>query len=59
MPQIVYGLDIETDTRTDAVDPAIAPVVTVALSGRNFDEVFVGPEADLLVALVGHRPALR
>ena len=51
MPQLVYGLDIETDTRTDAVDPAIAPVVTVALSGRNFDEVFVGPEADLLVAL--------
>ena len=51
MPQIVYGLDIETDTRTDAVDPAVAPVITAALSGRNFDEVFVGPEVDLLRAL--------
>jgi hypothetical protein len=51
MPQIVYGLDIETDTRTDGADPAVAPVVTVALSGRNLDEIFVGPEPELLAAL--------
>lgn len=45
-----YGIDIETDA-TGAVDPAVAAIRTVALSGAAFDEEFTGPEADLLRAL--------
>jgi DNA polymerase elongation subunit (family B) len=48
---VVYGLDIETDTTVDGLDPAIAPVVTVALSSPGFDEVFSGSEAGLLFDL--------
>lgn len=48
---IVYGLDIETDTTRDGLDPAIAAVRAVALSGPIADELFVGQEADLLRAL--------
>lgn len=47
----IYGLDIETDTTRDGLDPTVAPVLTVALSGRKLDEVFVGPEAELLAQL--------
>ncbi|HEY4377389.1 MAG TPA: hypothetical protein VGM93_09530 [Acidimicrobiales bacterium] len=47
----VYGLDIETDTTINGLDPAVARVVTVALSGADFDDVFSGPEGDLLVEL--------
>jgi hypothetical protein len=45
---LVYGLDIETDTSVDGLDPSVASVVTVALSNPAFDEVFTGPEPDLL-----------
>jgi DNA polymerase elongation subunit (family B) len=38
----VYGLDIETDTTVDGFDPAVAAIVTVALSGPDGDEVFDG-----------------
>lgn len=44
----VYGLDIETDTRIDGLDPARSAVLTVALSHQGFDEVFSGAEVDLL-----------
>lgn len=47
----VYGIDIETDTSTDGLDPSVAPVRAVALSHRGGDELFVGDEADLLTAL--------
>lgn len=47
---IFYGIDIETDT-TRAVDPAVACIRTVALSGLAFDEEFTGAEADLLRSL--------
>ena len=47
----VYGLDIETDTTVDGLDPSVAAVVTVALSGPKFDEVFVGDETTLLQEL--------
>lgn len=50
----IYGLDIETDTTLDGLDPAISPIVTVALSGAEADTVFVGDEADLLAALDAH-----
>ncbi len=44
----VYGLDIETDTTENGLDPRVAAVVTVALAGPGYEEVFTGPEADLL-----------
>ncbi len=47
----IYGIDIETDTRVHGFDPAVAPITTVALSGRTFEELFLGDEADLLGAL--------
>jgi hypothetical protein len=47
----IYGLDIETDTTIDGLDPAVARVVTVALACEGYEETFTGPEADLLVDL--------
>ncbi|HWJ99026.1 MAG TPA: hypothetical protein VNQ33_12760 [Acidimicrobiales bacterium] len=47
----IYGLDIETDNSEDGLDPAVASVRAVALSGQTFDELYVGDEADLLRAL--------
>jgi DNA polymerase elongation subunit (family B) len=47
----VYGLDIETDTSVDGLDPAVSPVVSAALSTGDGDEVFGGPERDLLAAV--------
>jgi hypothetical protein len=44
----IYGIDIEIDTRSGRLDPAVAPVRTVALCGRSFDEIFTGDEAALL-----------
>jgi DNA polymerase family B, exonuclease domain len=48
---VVYGLDIETDTTVDGLDPAVAAVVTIALSNPLYDEVFSGPEDEILFAL--------
>jgi len=48
---IIYGLDIETDTRINGLDPSVASVLTVALSWPGHDLVFTGPEAVLLDAL--------
>jgi DNA polymerase elongation subunit (family B) len=50
-PVRIYGLDIETDTMIDGLDPAVSPVVLAALSGPDGDEVFGGDEGDLLAAL--------
>ena len=47
----IYGLDIETDTTEDGLDPAVASVRAVALSGATFDELFVGDEHDILRSL--------
>ena len=52
----IYGLDIETDTTVDGLDPAAARILTVALSSDEVDELFTGPEPDLLVEL-DHRLA--
>lgn len=54
----VYGIDIEiaVDPAHQVIDPAVAPIRRVALSGRDFDELFQGPEAELLVDL-DHRLA--
>jgi DNA polymerase elongation subunit (family B) len=55
----IYGLDIETDTTVDGLDPAVSPVVTVALSSATADTIFAGPEADLLAALDARLRALQ
>ncbi len=47
----IYGLDIEIDTRRGGLDPAVATIVTIALAGPRFDEVFIGDEANMLLAL--------
>jgi DNA polymerase elongation subunit (family B) len=44
----VYGLDIETDTTTNGLDPGVARVVTVALASPGYEETFTGPEHVLL-----------
>ncbi|HEY7071621.1 MAG TPA: 3'-5' exonuclease, partial [Acidimicrobiales bacterium] len=54
----VYGLDIETDTSVDGLDPAVSPIVSAALSTTEGDEVFGGPEPDLLAALDARLRAL-
>jgi DNA polymerase elongation subunit (family B) len=48
---MVYGLDIETDTTENGLDPGVAAVVTVALAGPGYEEVFTGPEPQLLADL--------
>ncbi|HEX6424433.1 MAG TPA: 3'-5' exonuclease [Acidimicrobiales bacterium] len=58
-PARIYGLDIETDTALDGLDPAVSPVVAVALSTSDGDEVFAGSEADLLAALDARLGSLR
>jgi hypothetical protein len=47
----VYGLDIETDTTVDGLDPAVARILTVALSSTEVDELFTGDEPSLLTEL--------
>ena len=47
----IYGLDIETDTTVNGLDPAVAAIVTVALAGNGYEETFTGPEDQLLVEL--------
>jgi DNA polymerase elongation subunit (family B) len=47
----VYGLDIETDTTIDGLDPDVASIVTVALSLDGYEEVFSGSERGLLFDL--------
>ncbi|MBI2710693.1 MAG: hypothetical protein HYX34_13530 [Actinobacteria bacterium] len=47
----VYGLDIETDTTVDGLDPGVAPVITVALAGDGWVEVLSGRESTILLDL--------
>ena len=49
---LLYGLDIETDTSTDGLDPGVSAVVAVALSSvADGDSVFTGSEAAILRTL--------
>ena len=50
----VYGLDIETDTTADGLDPRVARVVAVAVSAADGPTVLAGPERALLRALDTH-----
>lgn len=47
----IYGLDIETDTTVDGLDPSVSRIVAIALSTGGVDELFEGPEDQLLLAL--------
>ena len=40
----LYGLDIETDTSVDGLDPSVSPIVAVAVATPDGDRVFHGPE---------------
>lgn len=44
----LYGLDLETDTTTDGLDPAVAAIVAVAVSTDAEDHVFTGSESSIL-----------
>ena len=52
----IYGLDIETDTSSDGLDPGVARVVAVAVSSSTGgDLVLTGPsEAGVLAGLDAH-----
>lgn len=47
-PDRIYGLDIETDTSVDGLDPRVSPVVAVAVATESRTFVFDGDEAALL-----------
>ncbi len=51
----LYGLDIETDTSVDGLDPGVACIVAVAVSSSNGgDLVVTGSEPGVLTALDAH-----
>jgi len=47
----LYGLDIETDTTCDGLDPRIARIIAVGISGEQGRAVFTGDERALLTEL--------
>ena len=55
---IVYGLDIETDTTENGLDPSVAAVVTVAVSTPGRDAVFSGRESTILYDVDQHLRSL-
>ncbi len=57
-PLPLYGLDIETDTTVDGLDPAKARVIAVALSSERADHVFMGDEPRILEQLDEHLAGL-
>lgn len=44
----LYGLDIETDTTIDGLDPQVSPIVAVAVATNDGTTVLLGDEADIL-----------
>lgn len=47
-PPPLYGLDVETDTSVDGLDPSCSAIVAVAVATPSGDEVLVGDEVDVL-----------
>lgn len=45
---ITYGLDIETDTSVNGLDPAVAAVVAIAVTGDDIEIVLDGDEATII-----------
>lgn len=54
----VYGLDIETDTSADGLDPSVSPIVAVAVAAASGDTVLTGPEVGILRRLDQHLAGL-
>ena len=55
MGAALYGLDIETDTTTNGLDPSVAAVVAVGLSSERFGDIaFTGDEPTVLRELDAH-----
>jgi DNA polymerase elongation subunit (family B) len=50
----VYGLDIETDTTIDGLDPQVGRILAVAVADTEGEAVFTGPEPTLLAAVDAH-----
>ncbi len=50
-PVALYGLDIETDTSVDGLNPALSPIVAAAVATDAGDHVFQGPEPQILTQL--------
>jgi len=46
-----YGLDIETDTAINGLDPDVAAIVAVALTGDHMEHVLDGDEVEILKQL--------
>jgi len=47
----IYGLDIETDTTIDGLDPTHSPITAIGLTGATWSRVFSGPERQILAEL--------
>jgi DNA polymerase elongation subunit (family B) len=47
----LYGLDIETDTTVDGLDPDRSSIVAVAVSGDGVDEVITGDESEVIAGV--------
>lgn len=48
MTPVRYGLDIETDTTINGLDPSVAAIVAIALAGDDLEVVLDGDEAEML-----------
>ncbi|MEQ8840983.1 MAG: hypothetical protein RIB98_08380 [Acidimicrobiales bacterium] len=48
MTPLTYGLDIETDTTVNGLDPEVAAVVAIALTGDNLEVVLDGDESTII-----------
>jgi DNA polymerase elongation subunit (family B) len=51
---LLYGLDIETDTTVNGLDPSVSSVVAVSLATDDDTITFTGPEPQLLRSLDRH-----
>lgn len=57
-PPPVLGLDIETDTTENGLDPTVAAIVAVAVSSRGGERVFSGAEREILAGVDAHLAGL-
>lgn len=47
----LYGLDIETDTSVDGLDPERSRIVAIAVSGDGVDDVINGTEVEVITGV--------
>lgn len=50
-PLLTYGFDIETDTAVDGLDPTVAAIVAIALTGDDLEIVLDGDERMMIADL--------